>query len=242
MNGNVATPSGFLSFIGKVGSDWHSRYVKSSRDLERSQQLLVTYVCECACVNASALSVENVSKVSHFLPSFRFPDGAGWNGRHGTRRAWKKTWERSSTEVKEWDERKSRRKKEKKNILVKISLLMLPTSPARRSKYQNARMRTGCGRKSRWWEGKREKYSREEKSNPLQCISEQAEEGGALACGERKSRFEKMKFVPWRILVSIFTVCMCSRLYSRTRFPRFRVWLDYFYRAFPGTRDILVYL
>lgn len=67
--------------------------------------------------------------------------------------------------------------------------------------------------------------SRGEKSNPLQCISGQRLKGvGVLACGERKSRFEKMKFVPRRIPVSIFTVCMCWHVRtSRTRFPRFRV-------------------
>lgn len=45
----------------------------------------------------------------------------------------------------------------------------------------------------------------------------QAEEDGALACGERKSRFEKMKFVPWRIPVSIFTMCMCLHVCTRAR-------------------------
>lgn len=91
-------------------------------------------------------------------------------------------------------------------------------------------------------DGKRgEKYSREEKSNPLQCISGQAVGDGVLACGERKSRFEKMKFVPRCIPVSIFTVYIRSRVCTRARVFHVSAWLDYFYRTLPGTRDILVY-
>lgn len=178
----MAVLSGFSSFIGKVESDWHSRFVKVQGIwIGASGCSRYTCVRVHACVNAGALSVENVPKVSHFLPSFRFPDGrGGWNGRHETRRARRKTRERSSTEVKEpGPEESPQKKKRGKNNLVKISLLMLPTSAAaRRSKYQNVEMRTECARKKISMARKGEKYSREEKSNPPQCISGQAEEGG----------------------------------------------------------------
>lgn len=52
-------------------------------------------------------------------------------------------------------------------------------------------------------------------------------EWGALACGKRKSRFEKMKFAVARILVSIFicvyfSLCMrvCIRAHALSTFPR----------------------
>lgn len=57
-----------------------------------------------------------------------------------------------------------------------------------------------------------EKYSREEKSNPLQCISGASCEGvGAPACGERKSRFEKMKFAAARLPLPPVSIFMCVR-------------------------------
>lgn len=61
-------------------------------------------------------------------------------------------------------------------------------------------------------------------------------EDGALACGKRKSRFEKMKFAVARILVSIFIrvhfslrVRVCVRVHAFSTFPR--GWIIFIARA-----------
>lgn len=75
-----ATPSGFSSFIGKVGTDWHSRFVKSSRDLERSQRLPVTHVCEYVHV---WMQVRCLSRMSRKWVTF-YPRSDSLTGRDRT--------------------------------------------------------------------------------------------------------------------------------------------------------------
>ena len=195
-----------------------------------AEPTVARYICVRVRVDASALSVENISKVSHFLPSFRFPDGVRWNVRHEP----DVLEEKQEREVRtvERDEKKSRRKKDTKKRSRKDVASYISNALLEISERQELGAEENLDGK-----GEEEEYSREEKSNPLQCISGQVAGGGVLACGERKSRFEKMKFVPWCIPVSIFTVYMCSRVCTRARVFHVSTSLDYFYRTLPGTRD-----
>lgn len=183
------------------------------------------------CVDASALSVENVPKVNHF-PLVPIP----WRGRverpSRNQTCSKKNTERSSKKVKELNERKNRRKKKREKHSRKDIASYASDERGVTLEISERQDANGArGRKSRRWGEGKNILARKKVIHRSASRDRLKGRDGVLACGERKSRFEKMKFVPRRIPVSIFTVCMCSHVCTRARVFHVSAWSDYFYRA-----------
>ena len=219
MSVNTVVPLGFSSFIGKVGSDCHSTFVKSSRerDLERSQRLLVTYVCGYVQMQVRCLSGMSRKWVT-FYP--RFDSLMGWGGTSATNQTCsKKNTREKFDDGTGWEEESSQKgykKHSRKDVASYISNALLEISE---------RQELGAEENL---DGKREEYGEENtlaRKKVIRCSASWDRLQGVVCSLVASVNLDSRK---WNLCCGAsqcqFLRCICvACLYSRTRFPRFRV-------------------